>query len=99
MYVLYVEEVENYPTSIELKNDGSFKSELNVCTGIVEVSGTYVIDEDRLFLSFLEKTGFEFLDNGQPFIFIMNNDKLIQEENNEVYSCAYVNTYVRKQGE
>lgn len=90
----YYEDTDNGST-ISLINETQFETNLNVCSGFVSLKGDYTIIDNVLTLNFLEATGFDFIDENQPFTFEIKNDKLtILDE--KMYSCAMVDTYYSK---
>jgi len=82
-----------------LYDDGTFSSSLNICAGMSEIKGTYIVEDTKVILDFPTKTGIQFIDEGQPFIFNITDDELTLDASNDFFSCSYVNVFKLKQGE
>ena len=95
----YIEKADNYPSTIILNDDGTFSSSLNICAGMSEIKGTYIVEDTKVILDFPTKTGIQFIDEGQPFIFNITDDELTLDASNDFFSCSYVNVFKLKQGE
>lgn len=95
---VFVEEYDDmeYATTITFSKDGSFKSYLNVCKAMVDIEGTYIISNGKIYLHFPESTGFDFIDDNQPYIFDIEDESLILNNESVSYSCAYVDYYKKQ---
>lgn len=96
-YVLgtFVEETKTDPTTISFKEDGTFTSMVNTCSGMMDVTGTYGLDGDTVSLFIPNETGVFYLDHDQPFEFIITKDSLKHKTDN-AFSCANVGDYLPK---
>lgn len=94
----FIEESDpvEYATTITLKDDQTFETTLNMCKAMVDLTGTYTVDGDKVYLTFPESTGFNFIDENQPYIFILSDNRLVLSEDSQVFSCAYVDTYLKQ---
>lgn len=91
----FVENTEQSPTTIVFKDDGTFTTNFNSCSAMVDLKGTYLKDGDTVSLLFPDKTSIVFIDEDQPFFFIVSEDSLkFKEEAN--FSCAGVDEYSPK---
>lgn len=90
----YIEDVnDDYATIIKFMEDGTFVSNLNICNAMIEVKGEYKYINDEIYINFNEKTGFDFIDDNQPYIFKVVDNEKIQIINNTSYSCLLVDKY------
>lgn len=92
----FIEKAETYPTTISFKEDRTFASNVNVCSGMLDVTGTYTLEGDTISLFIPDETGIYYLDHDQPFKFIVTKDSL-KHKTDEAFSCADVGDYLPKE--
>lgn len=93
--VSFIEETEVNPTTLTFHLDGTAETNLNVCSAMTYLTGTYTKDEDEVMIEFSD-TGYDFLD-GVPFTFNLIEDRLILDESSEMFSCSGQDSYkIRK---
>ncbi|MEG0169331.1 hypothetical protein [Anaerorhabdus sp.] len=88
----FIENTTNSPTTITFMKDGNFTSNVNACTGMVFVEGTYTKDGDTIAISIPAETGVYYIDHDQPFYFTLNGDS-IKDKYDGGLSCADVGEY------
>lgn len=91
----FVEKTDNYPTTITFNEDGTFKSNVNICSGMMDITGTYRLEGDTVSLYIPEETGIYYLDHDQPFYFDVTKDSL-KHKYDAAFSCADVGEYIPK---
>ncbi len=89
-------EIAEYATTITFYKDNTFTSYLNVCKAMVDVKGEYKLYKGKIYLYFNEETGFDFIDNNQPYIFNYKDNLLLLDSNSVSYSCAYIDRYIKQ---
>lgn len=88
----YVENAEQYPTTITFSKEGTFIANINICSGMIDVKGVYVLAGDSITLTIPEKTDIYYLDNDQPFEFTITETTLTNKNSNTL-SCVDVGSY------
>lgn len=92
----YVEDAEEYPTSIVLHEDKSVELTLNFCSGMANIKGVYEIDDNNILtITFIHK-GVEG-DEAKFEIISSTTLKYIPKtytyNKADIFSCAYVDIY------
>lgn len=88
----FIENTENSPTTITFMKDGNFSSNVNACTGMVFVEGTYLKDGDTITISIPKETGVYYIDHDQPFYFVIEGN-VLKDKLDGGLSCADVGEY------
>lgn len=89
----FIENTDNSPTTLTFMKDGNFTSNVNACTGMVFVEGTYLKDGDTISLSIPAETGVYYIDHDQPF-YLTVEGKTLKDKDDGGFSCADVGEYI-----
>ncbi|MEF9967516.1 MAG: hypothetical protein RR766_03305 [Longicatena sp.] len=88
----FVENTENSPTTIIFNEDGTFSANVNACTGMIDITGTYLKEGERISLTIPDETGIYYIDHDQPFFFDFKDD-VLKDKYDGGLSCADVGVY------